>query len=238
MTVSTTRKTWDPYIILKARDLIKLLSRSVPFEQVCHVISCDDLMKCHVTCRLRECWKMRSTVTLSRYGHLSETKRGLFVAVDDSLDPAEPRSRSYLYSCYYHEVFRVCVCVCVQAIELLTQCYVLVQGNTVAGVGHFRGLKQLRKIVEDTMKNIHPIYNIKVNTQSDFSVKLKIYFSLLLTDSDDKARADEGPKIGSRVVGPFSAQFQKLQRPAKETKETEGEEEHAVPSSPAREQGL
>ncbi|PTD05843.1 KRR1 small subunit processome component [Fusarium culmorum] len=99
MTTKTTRRTHDPAAILKARDLIKLLARSVPAPQAIKIL--EDGIACDII-------KIRSL-----------------------------------------------------ALELLTKTYILVHGNTVSVMGPYKGLKEMRRVVEDCMANIHPIYHIK-----------------------------------------------------------------------------
>lgn len=122
MTVKTTRKTFDPAAILNARDLIKLLARSVPAPQAIKIL--DDGMACDVI-------KVRGLV---RNKERFVKRRQRILGPNGST---------------------------LKALELLTQTYILVQGNTVSVMGGYKSLKEVRRVVEDCMANVHPIYHVK-----------------------------------------------------------------------------
>jgi len=63
----------------------------------------------------------------------------------------------------------------IKVIELLTKSYILVQGNTVSCIGNFKNVRICRKIIEDCMKNIHPILHVK-----NLMIKKKLLKSPLL----------------------------------------------------------
>lgn len=98
--VSTTKKTYDPFIIIKARDMIKLIARSVPYEQAVRVL--EDEVSCDVI----------------KIGRLAKNKSG-FVKRRQRLIGTSGTT--------------------LKALELLTNCYILVQGTTVSAIGPHKG---------------------------------------------------------------------------------------------------
>mmetsp|Transcript_4739 Transcript_4739/g.8879 ORF Transcript_4739/g.8879 Transcript_4739/m.8879 type:complete len:256 (-) Transcript_4739:100-867(-) len=173
MTVSTTTNTWDPYIILKARDMIKLLARSVPYQQATKVLQdgvFSDIIKVGGEVRNKQRFVKRRQRLLGPDGTT------------------------------------------LKALEILTGCYILVQGNTVAVMGPIKGIKQARKVILDTMKNIHPIYNIK---------------ELMI-----KRELAQNPDLANEDWSRFLPQFKK--RNVKRKKGKKKEEKEYTPFPPAQ----
>uniref|UniRef100_A0A6I8NSX9 KRR1 small subunit processome component n=1 Tax=Ornithorhynchus anatinus TaxID=9258 RepID=A0A6I8NSX9_ORNAN len=114
MTVCTTKKTFDPYVIIRARDLIKLLARSVPFEQAVRILQDD------------------TACDIVKIGSLVRNKERFIKRRQRLIGPKGST---------------------LKALELLTNCYIMVQGNTVSALGPFNGLKETLMIKRELSKD-------------------------------------------------------------------------------------
>mmetsp|Transcript_52419 Transcript_52419/g.137247 ORF Transcript_52419/g.137247 Transcript_52419/m.137247 type:complete len:271 (+) Transcript_52419:2440-3252(+) len=121
--ISNSLNTKDPFVIIKARDFVKLIARSVPVRQAAKIfddqIFCDIIKISRSNCNKFNFLKKRKNLI---------GKKGIVVKI----------------------------------IEVITQCYLIIQGNTVSCMGQHLGIKYVRNIVENSTFKIHPILYIKM----------------------------------------------------------------------------
>ncbi|KAJ9705699.1 hypothetical protein PVL29_003667 [Vitis rotundifolia] len=170
---------------MKARDLIKLLSRSVPAPQAIKIL--NDEMQCDII----------------KIGNLVRNKER-FVKCRQHL--VGPNSST------------------LKALEILTGCYILVQGNTVAAMGSFKGLKQVQRVVEDCIQNkMHPVCHIKGNRPAFFDSTLAKLHSLMTLMMKRELASD--PALENENWDRFLPKFKKknVKQKKVQSKEKNGE---------------
>ncbi|KAK8105985.1 rRNA assembly protein Mis3 [Apiospora kogelbergensis] len=148
MKVATTRKTYDPAAILSARDLIRLLARSVPAPKAIEkgpgtlesTSGAESQRRAYADFEISKILNDGVACDIIKIRNLVRSKEKFAKRRQRILGPNGQT---------------------LKALELLTQTYILCQGSTVSVMGPYKGLKEIRRIVEDTMNNVHPIYAIK-----------------------------------------------------------------------------
>jgi ribosomal RNA assembly protein len=161
ITISTTNLIKDPFVIIKARAFLLLMSRSVPLQQAAKIF--DDNISFEII-------KLTSFI---RSKKIFLKRRKKLIGLNGSI---------------------------IRAIEMVTQTYLLVQGNTVSCMGTHSGIKQSRKIIEDCMKNIHPIFHIKIlmikqELNKDLTLKKKSWDKYIPLLKKKKRFLDKGIKL-------------------------------------------
>lgn len=184
MTVKTTKKMFDPYIIIKSRDMIKLLARSVPFPQAQKIL--EDGVH-------HEVIKIKSYI---RNKEKFVKRRQRLVGPNGST---------------------------LKAIELLTDCFLLVQGQTVSVMGPVKGVKQCRSIIVDCMKNIHPVYAIK-----ELMIKKEL-------EKDEKLKDEDW----SRFLPKFNTRNEQRKKLKKaKNKKKKGQDANFIPEQQPRKEDI
>ena len=98
----------------------------------------------------------------------------------------------------------------------------MVQGNTVSAIGSYKGLKEVRRIAIDCIKNIHPIYHIK-----ELMIKRELA-------KDEKLKTESW----DRFLPKFRKQNKKSKKESKKDKKTKKEYTPFPPAQQPRKEDL